>query len=257
MSRSTTIDEDEGTVTVATPAGTQTWSLGSADGFAAVSNAWLRSGWDAKYVYSFTWLGRPIIQLPEDMIRIQEIIYRVKPDAIVETGVAHGGSLVFYASVLKAMGRGRVVGVDIEIRPANRTAIETHELAGAITLIEGNSVDVTTVEQVSRAVTGCEKVLVVLDSCHEREHVLRELEAYSTLVGHDSYIVVCDGIMESLVGAPRSKPDWASNNPRAAIADFLASHHEFVAVEPTWLFNEGEVRTRVTYWPKAFLRRRV
>src|SRR4030095_12011976 len=109
----------------------------------------LRSGWDTKYVYGFTWLGRPIIQLPEDLIRVQEVIYRVKPDVVIETGVAHGGSLVFYASLLTAMGRGRVIGVDIEIRPHNRAALEAHPLMSRITLIEANSITPETANRVA------------------------------------------------------------------------------------------------------------
>src|SRR6476620_8360621 len=109
-------------------------NIGSEEAFRILSKAWLRSGWDTKYVYGFSWMGRPVIQLPEDMIRIQELIYAVKPDVVIETGVAHGGSLIFYASLLTAMGRGRVIGVDIEIRPHNRKAIESHEMAHLIEL---------------------------------------------------------------------------------------------------------------------------
>src|SRR5882672_10986567 len=119
--------------------------LYSDEAFEVISDQWLKVGWNQKYPYTFSWMGRPIIQLPEDVIRIQEVIYRVKPDVIVETGVAHGGSLILYASLCKAMGRGRVVGVDIEIRAHNRAAIEAHELAGYITLIEGSSVAPETV----------------------------------------------------------------------------------------------------------------
>src|SRR6266581_4171607 len=121
--------------------------LGSPEGFRVLSDLWLRSGWETKHVYSFTWLGRPIIQLPEDLIRIQEVIYRVQPDVIVETGIAHGGSLVFYASLCKAMGRGRVIGIDIEIRKHNRAAIQAHSLFDLITLVEGSSIDPTVVSQ--------------------------------------------------------------------------------------------------------------
>ena len=159
-----------------------------------ISDIWLRAGWDNKYVYSFTWMGRPIIQLPEDMIRLQEVIYEVRPDVIVETGVAHGGSLVFYASLCKAMGRGRVIGVDVEIRPHNRAAIEAHALFPLITLIEGSSIEPQIVEEVKSLIKPDEKTMVVLDSNHEKQHVLAELRAYSPIVSVGSYIVAMDGI---------------------------------------------------------------
>src|SRR6185369_4105947 len=124
------------------------YGIGTPEAFRILSKLWLRSGWDTKYVYSFTWLGRPIIQLPEDLIRVQEVIYRVKPDVIVETGVAHGGTLVFYATLCKAMGRGRVIGIDIDIRAHNRAAIENHELASYITLVSGDSIAADTIAQV-------------------------------------------------------------------------------------------------------------
>ena len=209
-----------------------------------------------KYVYGFTWMGRPIIQLPEDMFRIQEVICRVQPDVIVETGVAHGGSLVFYASLLSALGHGRVIGVDIEIRPPNRAAIEAHRLASRITLIEGSSVESETIAAVAGAIRPDEKVLVVLDSNHTRSHVEKELDAYALMVTPDSYVVACDGIMADLAGAPRSSADWKWNNPISAIETFLARNPNFALEEPTFSFNEGQVRKRITYWPKSYLRRR-
>src|SRR6185503_2597265 len=212
-------------------------------------------GWDNKYVYSFSWLGRPIIQLPEDMVRLQEIIYRVQPDVIIETGVAHGGSLVFYASLCQAMNQGRVVGVDIEIRPHNRSAIEAHQLASFITLIEGSSIDTDTVEQVKRQIAPGERVLVLLDSCHTKAHVLAELNAYAPLVSAGSYIVAMDGIMEEVAGAPRTEPDWNWNNPKQAALEFVAASPDFVIEEPAFLFNEGNVTQRVTYWPSAYIKR--
>ena len=255
--RRVSIDLDAGTVTAADAAGrVQEHALGSAEGFDIVSQAWLRAGWDAKYVYSFTWMGRPLIQLPEDMLRLQEVVYAVEPDVVVETGVAHGGSLVFYASLLHAMGRGRVIGIDIEIRPHNRQAIEAHRLASMITLIEGDSTDPSIVRRVRDAIGEGERALVVLDSNHSRDHVLAELEAYAPLVAPGSYIVAMDGIMGSLVGAPRSSDDWSWNNPTAAVAEFASSHPEFAVVEPAFAFNEGSVADRVTYWPSGFLRRR-
>lgn len=230
-------------------------ALGSPEGFALVSRLWLRSGWDTKYVYGFTWLGRPIIQLPEDLVRVQEVIYRVKPDVIIETGVAHGGSLVFYASLCHAMGRGRVVGVDVEIRPHNRQALAAHELTQYITLIEGSSIDPAVVDRVRAEVAPGATVFVMLDANHSRAHVRAELERYAPLVSVGSYVVVADGIMASLNGAPRTQPDWSWNNPLGAIDDFLRTRSDFAVEEPTWPFNEGQVTERVTYWPRAYLRR--
>jgi len=249
------IDEKKSLIIVGDKESSQTYEIGSPEAFYILSKLWLRSGWDTKYVYSFTWLGRPIIQLPEDMFRIQEVIYRIKPDIIIETGIAHGGSLVFYASLCKAMDKGRVIGIDIEIRPHNRRAIEEHELFEYVTLVEGNSIDEQVVNRVKKMVVPRERVFVVLDSNHSKQHVLGELNAYSDLVAIDSYIIACDGIMESLVGAPRSKEDWSWNNPKAAAEEFVRTHDNFIIEEPEFSFNEGLITERVTYWPDAFLRR--
>lgn len=231
------------------------YGIGTPEAFRILSKLWLRSGWDTKYVYSFTWLGRPIIQLPEDLMRLQEVIYRVKPDVIVETGVAHGGSLIFYASLCKAMGNGRVIGVDVEIRPHNRSAIEAHELASYVTLLEGDSIEPSIVESVKGRVKPGEAVMVLLDSNHSKAHVLGELNAYAPLVTPGSYVVAMDGIMEEMVGAPRTQEDWSWNNPRQAALEFVRAHPEFSIEEPAFLFNEGDVAERVTYWPSAFLKR--
>jgi len=253
----TTINEETAEVIVRAADGTeQRFGLATAEGFAAVSRAWLRAGWDAKYVYSFTWLGRPVIQLPEDLLRIQEVIYRVQPDVVIETGGAHGGSLVFYATLCKAIGKGRVIGIDIEIRPHNRAAVEAHFLYPFITLLEGGSTSEQILRQVRSLVLPEEKVLVILDSRHTKDHVMAELKAYSPLVSVDSYVIVMDGIMEQVVGAPRTQKDWAWNNPRQAALEFLASNSDFVLDEPEFMFNEGTVRHRITYAPDAFLRRK-
>jgi cephalosporin hydroxylase len=248
------IDLDEGEVTL--DDGRTNHRLDTPEAFRAVSHAWRRCGWDTKHVYSFTWLGRPIIQLPEDMVRMQEVIHRVRPDVIVETGIAHGGSLIFYASLCKAMERGRVIGVDIEIRAENREAIEQHALKPLVTLVEGSSTDPDIVARVEEWIGPGETVLVLLDSDHGRDHVLAELVAYSPMVTPGSYIVATDGIMEELEeGAPRTSPDWGWNNPRQAVRDFLASNPGFTLEEPSFDFNEGAVADRVTYWPGGFLRR--
>lgn len=250
-----TIDEAKSVVIVKENGSERSLPMSSAEAFSAVSRAWLRCGWDTKYVYSFSWLGRPIIQLPEDLIRIQEVIYSVKPDVIVETGVAHGGSLIFHASLCRAIGKGRVIGVDIEIRPHNRQAIAEHELRRYITTIEGSSTHPQVSELVRQMIDPGETVLVILDSNHSKAHVLGELEAYAPLVTKGSYIVACDGIMGQVKGAPRSGDDWDWNNPTEAARDYVARHQNFVIEEPAFPFNEGAVRERVTYWPGAFLKR--
>lgn len=250
-----TIDLGGGWVSVTGPAGEKVYQIGTSEAFEIISRAWLRSGWDNKYVYGFTWLGRPIIQLPEDMVRIQEVIHSVRPDVIVETGVAHGGSLVYYASLCKATDQGHVIGIDVEIRPHNRVALDKHILSSYITLIEGSSIDPVTVEKVKARLGSAESVLVLLDSRHTKAHVLAELDAYSPLVSPGSYIVAMDGIMEEVVGAPRTDADWAWNNPRQAALEFVENHSNFRIEEPTRPFNEGNISKRVTYWPSAFIRR--
>lgn len=231
------------------------YSLASAEGFEAASRAWIRAGWDSKYVYSFAWMGRPIIQLPEDMVRLQEVIWELKPDVLIETGVAHGGSLIFYASLFEAMGKGRVIGIDIEIRPKNRRAIEEHPMTKRIELLEGSSTEPKIIDSVRTLLTPGDRVLVVLDSNHTKSHVLDELRAYGPLVSIGSYIVATDGVMEQVRGGPRSHDDWDWNNPKAAAHEFVAEDRRFVIEEPTFPFNEGVVNRRVTYWPDAFIKR--
>jgi cephalosporin hydroxylase len=249
------VDLENNLVTVQSEAGSVVHRMDTAEAFEAVSRAWLRCGWDNKYVYGFSWLGRPIIQLPDDMFRVQEVIFSLKPDVIVETGVAHGGSLVFYAGLCKTMGKGRVIGVDVEIRPHNREAIEAHQLSPFITLIEGDSTDPGIVARVKSGIEPSDTVLVLLDSSHAKEHVLAELNAYAPLVSRGSYMVAMDGIMEQVAGAPRTRPEWAWNNPRAAALEFVEKNPNFVIGEPPFPFNEGNVIERVTYWPGGFIKK--
>ena len=251
-----TLDTEAATLSEEENGETRRFPLYSREAFERLSRHWVRVGWSQKYQYNFSWMGRPIIQLPEDIIRIQEVLYRVKPDVIVETGVAHGGSLIFYASLCKAMGRGRVVGIDIEIRAHNRAAIEAHELAGYITLIEGSSTDARIVEEVRRACAAAKSVLVILDSNHSREHVGAELEAYAGMVTPGSYIVATDGIMRDLHDVPRGSASWATDHPAAAAEEFALRHPEFVLEQPEWPFRESELDHNVTHWPGAWLRRR-
>jgi cephalosporin hydroxylase len=251
-----TIDTDQKTILWEENGQSQEFSLYSRESFELLSQQWVKVGWDQKYSYTFTWLGRPIIQLPEDMIRTQEIIYQIRPDVIVETGIAHGGSLIYYASLLKAMGKGRIIGIDIEVRPHNREAIASHELSPLITLIEGDSVADEIVQQVKQLISPSETVLVILDSCHTKAHVAAELEAYYELVTPGSYIVATDGIMRDLGDVPGGQPHWTLDNPATAAMEFAEKHPEFVLEKPKWLFNESQLTEDITYWPNAWLRRK-
>lgn len=248
-------DDDSGTVSEVTASGAVSHALDTPEAFEAINKAWLRVSWDVKYIYAFAWLGRPIIQLPEDMLRIQEVIFEHQPDVLIETGVAHGGSLVFYASLFKALGKGRVIGVEIDLRSHNRAAIDAHFLRDYITLVDGSSIDPQTVDAVRAMIKPGEKVMVMLDSNHTKPHVLEELRAYGPMVSPGCYIVAADGIMEQVAGGPRTQPDWPTSNPRQAALAFAAENPDFVIEEPTWPFNEGVVRERLTYWPGAFVKR--
>lgn len=250
-----TVDLEAGIMTVREDGRLREVTIGSPEGFDLASQIWLRAGWDAKHVYTFSWLGRPIIQLPEDMFRLQELIWSLRPDVIIETGVAHGGSLLFHAGLCKVIGSGRVIGVDVEIRAHNRAAIEAHELSSYVTLLEGSSTDPAVLASVEALVPPGASTLVLLDSNHTKSHVLAELAAYSPLVSEGSYIVVMDGIMEQLGGAERTAPEWAWDNPRQAALEFVASNPNFVIDPPAFRFNESRVSTPVTYWPDGFLRR--
>ncbi|MDX8392428.1 MAG: CmcI family methyltransferase [Mariprofundaceae bacterium] len=251
-----TIDTDLKQLAVDDHGEQTTLNLYSDAAFELISDQWAKVGWNQKYVYSFSWMGRPIIQLPEDMIRTQEVIYRVKPDVIIETGIAHGGSLIYYASLCKAMEKGRIIGVDLEIRPHNRKAVEEHEMFDRITMIEGSSTDPSIVAQVKSLVKPGETVLIILDSNHSKQHVADELNAYHDLVTKDSYIVATDGSMKDLHDVPRGEADWTWNHPTAAAEEFVAAHPEFVIEQPAWPFNESGLSKNITHWPGAWVRKR-
>ncbi len=250
------IDTESNTLTYEAKGGKkEVLDLYSKKSFEIVSRYWVKVGWNQKHIYTFSWFGRPIIQLPEDIIRMQEVIYRIKPDVIIETGVAHGGSLIFYASLCKAIGKGRVIGIDIDIRQHNRKAIEQHELFSYITLLEGSSTSSDIVSTVDEKINKAETVLVILDSNHSKQHVLDELEAYNHVVTKGSYIVATDGIMRDLHDVPRGENDWAWDNPSTAALEFLKTHDDFILEIPEWPFNESNLNENITHWPNAWLKR--
>jgi cephalosporin hydroxylase len=181
------------------------------------------------YSYNFDWLGLPIIQYPQDVMATQEIVWRTKPDLIIETGIARGGSLVLYASLLRLIGNGgRVIGIDIDIRPHNRQAIEEHTLADAIHLIQGSSIDEATVEAVRAQMKGAERIMVVLDSMHTADHVLRELELYSPFVTKGCYLIVFDTVIEFMPPETVADRPWGKgNSPYNAVQKFLETNDRF------------------------------
>jgi cephalosporin hydroxylase len=188
----------------------------------------------AKYSYNFSWMGRPIIAYPQDMIAMQEIIWEVKPDLIIETGIAHGGSIIYYASLLELIGGdGKIVGIDIDIRKHNRELIEQHPMFKRITMLEGSSIDPAIVSQVHEIAKGYKKVLVCLDSNHTHTHVLEELQLYSHLVTVDSYCVVFDTIVEFLPAdyMPGGRPWNPGNNPMTAVKEFILTTDKFMIDE--------------------------
>ncbi len=245
----TLVTNAQTTLSITTAGATIDVDLYSPHGLELVAGLWLKLSAEHRLMYQHTWLGVPIIQLPGDIVAMQELIWRQRPDFIIECGVAHGGAAVMYASILELLGKGAVIGVDVEVRRYNRVAIESHPLAHRIRILESSSVDEATVERLRAVVSSAAAVMVVLDSNHSREHVRRELEMYHSLVSPGGYLVVMDGAQAHVWDTPRGKPEWREDNPLPAIADFLEAHPEFVD-DPHW------TRAHVTSSPQGFLRRR-
>ncbi len=230
--------------------------MGDDPDLASVTRLWMERANGMKYSYHFEWMGRPIIQYPQDILAVQEIIWSVKPDLIIETGIAHGGSLIFSASMLElnAISGGpqdaRVLGVDIDIRSHNRAAIESHPMIRRISMIEGSSVAPEVVAEVNAMAAGKGSVLVLLDSNHTHDHVLAELEAYAGLVSVGSYCVVFDTVIEDMPADAFSDRAWSKgNNAKTAVWDFLKSHGEFE------VDKRIENKLLITVAPGGYLRR--
>lgn len=214
-----------------------------------LSKKWIIDSSDHKYSYNFTWLGRPIIQFPQDIIAIQEIIWSIKPDLIIETGIAHGGGLILYASILELIGKGKVVGIDIDIRKHNRKEIEKHPLSKRIKMIEGSSIDEETIRQVCRLTRNKKTILVILDSNHTKDHVLAELNRYSTFVTKDSYLVVFDTIIDDLPDRFFDSKPWdRNNNPKLAVHEFLKNNDRFM------IDKKLENKLMITVAPDGYLK---
>ncbi len=218
---------------------------------AGLSNIWIRESARHRYSYNFTWLGRPIIQYPQDILAVQEIIWNVKPDLIIETGIAHGGSLILSASLLELLGgEGQVLGIDIEIRKHNRKKIEEHPVSKRISMIEGSSVDRNVFRKVERFAMGKKRIVVFLDSNHTHRHVLRELNLYSKLVTRGSYLVVFDTVIEDLPEDFFPHRPWGKgNSPKTAVWKFLEQNKRFV------IDRRLESKLLITVAPDGYLKR--
>ncbi|MEG4422796.1 MULTISPECIES: cephalosporin hydroxylase family protein [unclassified Microcoleus] len=216
----------------------------------ALSRIWVREISPHKYPYNFTWMGRPIIQFPQDIMAMQEIIWEVKPDLIIETGIAHGGSLILYASMLELLGGdGEILGIDVDIRQHNRVEIEGHSMFKRITMIEGSSIDEKIAQKVYDFAKGKNTVLVLLDSNHVHDHVLKELQLYSPLVTKNSYLVVFDTLIEDMPDNLFPDRPWGKgNNPKTAVWEFLKTNKRFE------IDKNIEAKLLITVAPDGYLK---
>lgn len=241
-------------------------SLGADSDLQALSRIWVRESSPHKWSYNFSWMGRPAIQFPNDAWAMQELIWSIKPDLIIETGIAHGGSLIFSASMLALLdmcdaiesgctldarrSSRKVIGLDIDIRAHNRDAIEAHPMASRIQMIQGSSIDPAVVSQVREIAAGYRRVLVCLDSNHTHDHVLGELDAYGPLVTPGSYCVVFDTIVEDMPADMFQDRPWGpGNNPKTAVWEWIKAHSEFE------IDKSIQDKLQITVAPDGFLKR--
>jgi cephalosporin hydroxylase len=216
----------------------------------AISSKFAAETIRAGYSYNFTWMGRPIIQYPQDMIAMQEIIWDIKPDLIIETGIAHGGSIIYYASILELIGKGEVLGIDIDIRAHNRAEIESHPMSKRITMLEGSAISTEIIEKIKPFVEGKKTVMVCLDSNHTHDHVLAELQLYAPFVTVGSYLVAFDTIVEDLPADLYADRPWSvGDNPKTAVWQFLKGNDDFV------INNEIDNKLLVSVAPSGYLKR--
>lgn len=217
--------------------------------FKEKTKKWYENSWKYEYQYHFRWLGLPILQFPQDIVATQELIWKIKPDLIIETGIARGGSIIYSASILELIGRGKVIGIDIDIRKHNRKLIEKHPMMKRIKMIEGSSIDKKIINQVCKIAKGKKKVMVFLDSNHSHKHVLEEMKAYSSLVRKGSYMIVFDTMIEDVPKDYFKNRPWnKGNNPKTAVREFLKKNSRFK------IDKEIDNKLMITACPDGFLK---
>jgi cephalosporin hydroxylase len=250
-----TIDTEAQTVQLAESGGTTEYSLFSSEAFRILSRQWMVLGWNLGHWSTFSWMGRQLLQLPDDVLRLAELLWQVRPTVIVETGVYDGGSTLLFSSLCRLYGAGRVISVEREFRPGVRDAIE-HCAGDYVTMIEGDSALPETAQEVRQNIRPAERVCVFLDSDHMAQHVAAELRHFSPLVSPGCYLIVPDSICPDLARAPQGDRTWSWDHPGTAVDEFLAGHPEFSRERPPTLFPAGVDFTELSYFPNTWLRRR-
>jgi cephalosporin hydroxylase len=251
-----TIDTNQKVMTIHEKGCQEELPLYSREGLEALTRIWIKVQWNELQWQSISWHGFPVWQLSDDLLRLQEVILRIRPDVIVETGVNQGGSAVFFASLCRFMGKGRVVSIDLAIPRSVREAVNKSPYGDFIVLIEGDSTAPETVEAVRRLIGDKETTFFFLDSDHSKAHVLRELNAYACMVSPGSYIVAADGIMRMLHDTPNGSHTWREDNPAAAAREFVRMNRDFVIQKPQALFGRDYEIDALTYWPDGWVLRR-
>jgi len=248
------IDTDARSLLVDEP-NERTLPLYSKAAFEILSREWIRVGWNMQHWMGFSWLGYQLLQLPEDVLRLQEVVYKLRPDVVVETGVYRGGSTMLFASLCQLMDHGRVLSIERFLQPGLREVFASDPLGHRICLFEGDSSSAEIFRAVQKEAAAARSVLVFLDSNHSKAHVLEELELYSQLVTLGSYIVAADGVMRVLADTPNGDPDWREDNPAEAAREFAGAHTDFVLETPEPLFLCEGYTEELTYLSDAWLKR--
>jgi cephalosporin hydroxylase len=250
------IDTDARTLTVVGEQGRRSaLPLYSAEACGLLTEAWLKVEWSRSHWQSFSWMGLQVLQLSQDLVRLQEALVEVAPDVIIETGVYGGGSALFFSSICRLLGKGRVIAIDIHVRPEVRVAFQANPLLSDAVLLEGSSTAPEVVARVKGLIDPADRVLVFLDSDHSKRHVREELELYGPLVSPGSYLIVADGVMEILADTPSGQASWADDNPAAATRDFLRAHAEFAYAPHRPPFSPDHAIPELTYFRNGWLKR--